>query len=65
MPRKQRFKPSRKPKQDTIPNAESSGITPIRELEPSRNPGQPADIDVDSGRSEKTEPDLEETQEAG
>ena len=58
MPRKQRFKPSRKPKQDTIPNSEMPATEQI-------NPGQPADIEVDSGRSQKAEPAIEGTQEAG
>jgi len=58
MPRKQRFKPSRKPKQDTIPNSEPPAIE-------QRDTGQPTDIEVDSGRSEKTEPMIEDTREAG
>jgi hypothetical protein len=58
MPRKQRFKPSRKPKQDTIPNGPDTATEQI-------NTGQPTDIEVDSGRAQKAEPMIDDTREAG
>ena len=58
MPRKQRFKPSRKPKQDTIPNGPNTAIE-------SHDPGQPSDLEVDSGRSQNTEPVIEGPRQAG
>lgn len=59
MPRKQRFKPSRKPKPEN-PTGENTAT------EQSRNPGQIADIETDTGRSQKTEPSvIEGNQETG
>lgn len=60
MPRKQRFKPSRKPKQDLNANQEGGA------QEQARRTGQPQDIDIDSGRSHKEEPAvIEGEQETG